>query len=236
MTAEGLDFNSPLEAGQGQAKVGPTRPAEASNSFLQAPCVDHGAGAGGSPAKRRIDTGNFVLIGLLLAAIGCLLVLALRNSPKSASADERTDEAQVDQVLSQLNPAHSAAAGADPTSAIVDTFYFQADQRQVPLEELRGNPFVYCPLKLAANNGRDAGKGPRPAEDKGRGARANAIEAVRRLELQSVLKGPRGAAAMISGNLLTEGQAINGWTLKSIRPRQVVLTWKDEQYILTMPR
>jgi len=236
MGAEELNLNSPLEAPQARPAAGATGPAEASDSFVQGVSVDSGAGVAVAPPKRRIDVGNFVLIGLLVAAITCLLVLGLRNNPRSASADQQTDEAQVEAALSQFASGSPAGDRDDTTSAIVDTFYFQAKQRQVPLEKLKGNPFVYCPLKLAANKRATAGEAEGPAVDKREYARANALEAVRKLELQSVLRGPDGAAAMISGNLLTEGRTISGWTLRSIRARQVVLTWKDEQYILTMPR
>jgi len=36
--------------------------------------------------------------------------------------------------------------------------------------------------------------------------------------------------------MLTEGQEIQGWTVKTILPREVILTWKDRQYVLSMPK
>jgi len=56
---------------------------------------------------------------------------------------------------------------------------------------------------------------------------------VRKLRLQSVLVG-RQTAAMVSNNLLTTGQTINGWTVSRIEPREVELTWKDQKYVLEL--
>ena len=41
--------------------------------------------------------------------------------------------------------------------------------------------------------------------------------------------------AMISNNLLREGQDIGGWTVVRIQPKEVVLGWQDKQYVLTPP-
>ena len=58
---------------------------------------------------------------------------------------------------------------------------------------------------------------------------------VKPLVLQSVLMGTRNASAMISGNLLAEGENIQGWTLQEINPRYVVLTWKEHKHVLKLP-
>ena len=55
-------------------------------------------------------------------------------------------------------------------------------------------------------------------------------------ELQSVLSGAQGAVAMISGDLLTEGQDVKGWTVRSIAPREVVLAREGLEYVLQMPK
>ena len=65
---------------------------------------------------------------------------------------------------------------------------------------------------------------------------AEAMRIVRGLKLQSVLTGSKGAKALICNNLLREGQMICGWTIKTIQPDKVVLTWKDKRHVLKMPR
>ncbi|HOF19416.1 MAG TPA: hypothetical protein PK082_10945, partial [Phycisphaerae bacterium] len=63
-------------------------------------------------------------------------------------------------------------------------------------------------------------------------AQEQALDAVRQLTLQSVLVGTHGATAMVSNNLLTEGQTISGWKVEKIRPDEVVLTWKNQKHVL----
>jgi hypothetical protein len=178
---------------------------------------------------RSLKQGNLLLAALFAAGIVGVYLLSLRNGPAVASAQEQDNEAAVATALSELKvEAARQAKPSDKALALVDTFYYETRQRQVPLEHLAGNPFEYkprasenpSPLSAAAT---DAGEAPvenlRSTE---------AMAAVRQLKLQSVLTGPHGATAMISNNLLTEGQAIQGWTVAKIDPREVTLTWKDQ--------
>ena len=64
-----------------------------------------------------------------------------------------------------------------------------------------------------------------------------AAAAAKRMQLQSILSSTHGKrkVAMISNNLLTEGQRIDGWTVVQIQPRSVTLKWKDRTFVLRMP-
>jgi hypothetical protein len=54
------------------------------------------------------------------------------------------------------------------------------------------------------------------------------MDSLRRLKVQSVMKGANGACvAMISGSLLSEGQIVAGWRVTRIEPQQVVVQWRD---------
>ena len=184
--------------------------------------------------RRRINSANLLLVGLFVAGTGCLYLLSLANGPEAASAGERSTEAKIDAVLMQIGKVKEDAG--ETTSAIVDTFYYEAAQRQIPLDQLAGNPFRYRPAHAsqdAAANGNPAPGGEQARRD---AAVEDAAAAVQKLVLQSVLTGADGAKAMISNNLLSEGQTINGWTVLSIRDREVTLTWKDKKYVLTLPR
>jgi len=73
-----------------------------------------------------------------------------------------------------------------------------------------------------------------PVEDEGAKELSEAMVAVRDLRLQSVLIGKSGATAIISNNLLSEGQTIQGWTVSKIQAREVLLVWKDQKFVLKM--
>jgi hypothetical protein len=117
----------------------------------------------------------------------------------------------------------------------VDTFYYETSQRQIPADEMPGNPFEFKPP--AADKPVPVATTTGEGESNAVGAKrlSEAMEAARQLRLQSILTGANGATAMISNNLLTEGQTIAGWTVKKIQGRQVTLTWNDQAYELKMP-
>ena len=53
---------------------------------------------------------------------------------------------------------------------------------------------------------------------------------------QSGLTGKRSNNGMISGNISTEGQKINGWTVSKIQTRKVTLTCKGRRHTLEIPK
>ena len=212
------------------------------NSMSDEFAPPNGPGAAGSmsPSRtasiaeshRRINLPNLVLAGLFVAGIACLYLLSLRTGPQKVSAEEQTVEARVDAALQVLG-VPDATRHQRETSAIVDTFYYEAAQRQVPLERIRTNPFRYHPAADEADTSTGNSEAEAPAEHEDV---RQAVEAARKLQLQSVLSGAGKPSAMISNNLITEGQVISGWTVAEIQSRQVILTWRDRQFILQMPR
>jgi len=182
-----------------------------------------GVGTSRRPATKRkpITTGNLVLIGLFAAGIGCLYLLSLRVGPQQASAAEQAVAAEVDAAIQRMK---TPVAKRNETSTVVDTFYYEASQRQVPVDQLGRNAFVYGSTlpKSDAINQADFG------EDD------TALATAGKLELQSVLTGSAGAKVMISNNVLAEGQTIEGWTVKHIGAREVTLVRGELEYVLRM--
>jgi len=186
--------------------------------------------------KLPLSKENALLAGLFVAGMIAVYLLGLRGGPAEASASQRAAERQVDSALQQLDRMlPDAAPGRSKAKQVVDTFYYEARQRQIPIEQLSGNPFVFTlpapraePLRTTRTEATDLRTQPEDDVD--------VSQAVKNLRLQSVLMGTHGATAMISNNMLTEGQEIQGWTVKTILPREVILTWKDRQYVLSMPK
>jgi hypothetical protein len=190
--------------------------------------------AGG--ALRAFKQGNMPLVVLFAAGIVCVYLLSLRQGPARASAQQQADEMRVESALVQLRVrADGTKTPAGSAAAMVETFYYETRQRQIPPDQLVGNPFEF---KLPRN------ESPKPVATPPTGSEeplgdvtrfGDALAAVKQLRLQSVLSGPYGATAMISNNLLTEGQVICGWTVSKIQPQSVILMWKDQTYELKMP-
>ena len=105
------------------------------------------------------------------------------------------------------------------------------------MSELAGNPFIFVPPRSAVAAVAKPAEPPKPkVDDRKKQELSDALASVKALSLQSVLMGGRSAVAMISNNLLTEGQVIHGWRVTKIQSREVVLTWRDHTYVLKMPQ
>lgn len=183
------------------------------------------SGGGAATSKHALVIG-----GMVVATFACVFALSRgAKGPDVADAKQALIEQQVETAVKALD-----TVGKDDTAPAVrggdvaKSFYYQAAERQVPISQLTGNPFVYKPpmvKPVTAETPRPAKPEPAPDEDSG---------AVTKLTLQSVLVGTQAPAAMISNNLLTRGQQINGWTLVEINPRSVVLERKGTTFVLTM--
>jgi hypothetical protein len=194
---------------------------------------DDASGDGRRHASLRdLVSGNWLLVGLFAAGIASLYGLSLMKGPSAASAQQIEAQSSVDDALAKLNV---TASGGKTTAAIVETFYCEAKYRQIPPAALKGNPFLFRaapPAPAAAPPpAAEAAPAAKPPDTTGT---SEALTAVKALRLQSVMMSSPQTAAIISDNLLTEGQVIRGWTVTQILPREVHLSWKDQTYVLKM--
>lgn len=180
-------------------------------------------------------SGNLLLIGMYAAGIGCLYFMSLMKGPNTASAEQIQVESTVDDALARLSTMPLTGSTEQSTTAIVGTFYYEAKHRQIPISRLKTNPFILKqsvrPKPVAVEPLQKTGEAPQRQESE----TGKAMAAAEALRLQSVLMGSRQTVAIISDNLLTEGQSIHGWTVQKIMPREVILRWKDHKFLLRMP-
>lgn len=243
MAAESLNVSNAEAGSEGQGPpAGPPQAPPQAQGPMPLPTPP---GTSGSPPRAPARTArklpfspiNFVLVGLFGAGIFGVYLLSLRTGLREASAEERTVEAQVEAALAQMDAAQTTDPTTDESAAVIDTLYYEVKQRQIPLEQLAGNPFIYVPPS-SENKGLtpEQLKGISSAQIQQQEELSIAMASVRNLELQTVLTGEKGATAIISNNLVSEGQTINGWTVKNIGPKEVILKWKGHEYVLKMPR
>lgn len=178
---------------------------------------------------------NLVLVLLFAAGVAGVFVLSLHKYPPLVNQDQKKVEAQVDAAILRLNTAAPAAIAGQSSQKLLEEFYKQAGTTQIPLADLKKNPYVF----LSPHAGGPAAvEGDKPAADPDLKARElsleKANEAVGQMRLQSVMMGRDGATAIISNNLLTVGQQFQGFAVKSITARSVTLTWRDHEFVLTM--
>jgi hypothetical protein len=178
-----------------------------------------------------LTRGNVVLLALYVGGFGGMWLLGRQaGGPNKALAQQRNMHAKVESALSLLEATPSGGA-ASTAKGIVSEFYMAAKQRQLEAELLPKNPFVFQPTNVEA-------KPVEPEKPKLEAApdedEKYAMAAIKSLRLQSVLMGKQ-TVAVISNNMLTEGQKVGPWTVSRIGAREVELTWKEKTHLLKMP-
>lgn len=219
--------------------MNPALGVEASRPVELKPAREPARTAAALPAGRNpfLTRGNLAILGMFAAAIAGLYLLSLRNGPSSALADQMLVHAKVEAALSVLSAKPSALQVEQRSNAraIVGEFYAAAQQRQVPPGGLRSNPFVFQPIKPPDPVPEREANEAEPPKDETPIEQKQAMAVVQKLKLHMILTGSK-PVALISGNLLSEGESIEGWTVHRIEPREVELVWQDQKYVLKMPK
>lgn len=179
---------------------------------------------------------NILLLLLFVGGVGGVFVLSLHKYPPLVNQDQKKVEAQVDAAILRLNAADPSAMAGQKSQKLLEEFYRQSTATQIPLADLKKNPYIFAPARPTAA----VAAGDKSADDPAQKAREQSLEkaneAFRQMRLQSVMMGRGEATAIISNNLLTVGQPFQGFTVKSITARSVVLTWRDREFVLSMPQ
>lgn len=178
-----------------------------------------------------------MLAGMFAITTVCIYSLARYDGAAMASVKPAPIEQQIHNVLTRLESRSPKDSQSHRVSDTIKIFYRDIGQQQIPLDQLRGNPFVFTvPGGLGPPKQDDQASSATPDAGRQAIALSEALRAAGQLQLQAVLKNSQGRSIIISGSLLSEGQMINGWTVSEIHARKVVLEWNGHTYVLSMPR
>jgi len=194
-----------------------------------------------SAYRRQMNRANILLAALFVGGLGSVYFLSLRKLPNEANAEEQVAETQVDNLILRLGQKGGTTAGGRGTHRVtrelLRSFCDQIVQRQIPAGNLKKNPFAFVAPRSTQ---------PKPIRSEMIGRRypsavspeyasyENALATFRALHLQSVMMGRSGRMAIISNNVLSVGQRIEMFRIKSIESDAVVLTWQDKAFVLKM--
>lgn len=194
-----------------------------------------------SSYKLQMTRANIILAVLFAGGVATVYSLSVRKGPAGASAEQKLAESSVDSALLRLQG--GSGRGSDALSArkitrnLLSNFSDRIVKKQIPLAKLDKNPFVFIPPEARAVPSVTRvhpGRTPKVEETPEQITQKQAMERLSRLRLQSVMMGSSGSAAVISNNLLTEGQQTEGFTVKKISSKSVVLTWRGQEFVLKM--
>ena len=188
--------------------------------------------------EQKPDTtrASLVLLGVVLLA-GCVaFFLYKRGGPNSADAATvaKTEAAQqtITQFLSggEMSVKHIEELVAN-TEKVVQQFKSYPSMAQVPIAELRANPFRHESLRGGEGGFEDSDAAKRREEQ-----RLGMLKAAQGLQLQSLLHSGTRKTCMINNTLYQEGQQVEGFTIEKINPGSVIVRNGSYRFLLNMQR
>jgi hypothetical protein len=191
--------------------------------------ADSSAAAG---AYRSRGHTALVLFGIFILAGAGFYMMYLRSGParaKGAVVGPTATETAVRQFLSEGERNKRAMWDKllSTQSLINRCLHFYA-VLQVPLNELRANPFHFAQMAQTAPPTADDSRIRRAQ------MRADALKTVQGLRLQSVVLNANRRACMIDNSLCTEGQQIKGCTIEKIAAGSVIVRCATFRFELRM--
>ena len=229
-------------------------PFRMSNSGLE-PVADEEREEGDRPARTGFkDTKKIVILAVLMVVGGALAAYQfLGRGPKqvtavvTAAGTESPSGVDVDEILKRMEAPPSGGSGDAMSVArieeLVKKFDGYVQERQVPLQNLRANPFA-----LRAPDGQPqpgegkAGANPnariigRASAEEEAAAKARRVrDTASRLVLGSLLLASHSRMAVISGKLCRVGDAVEGFQVEAIESDRVRLSCEGETVDLVLP-
>jgi hypothetical protein len=186
--------------------------------------------------KKSVGAGTIAMGGVLLACGAAMAFMGMRSGPSAADA-ATPESAGANKTISQFlsDDKDNVKKMRDlltSTEKAVQQFVTYPGKTQVPVKNLRGNPFRLRAAKpVTAKADDDAATARKRLEDRRLAAQAG----VRKLNLQSIVHG-KTKACMVNNTLYTEGQKVEGFTVEKIEPQRVVVRSDVFRFELKMKR
>jgi hypothetical protein len=187
--------------------------------------------------KAPLSRGTLAMFIIMVVGAATLFFMYRQTGPKSAGAAVTQETATAHQTISTFLSGGDASVKSMEkllrnTEKIVQQFVKYPSRTQIPLSDLRTNPFRQHE-EVAAK----AGTGPTSEEvEKARREkmRGEALKAVQELQLQSIMFSDNRKACMINNSLYREGQQVGDFTIEKISPQSVVVEMNKLRFELKM--
>jgi len=185
----------------------------------------------GESEKKDIFAANrtTILMGLaFLAGLGWIVVVKGNVKPFVQSETELSNSFMVEMGVRDMRmELPRSGRKLDPkVDRMLDAFNIETSERQIPVNELKKNPFLqYVPYVPEEKD--LAAEAKSKEEDQ-----ADLAESIKGLKLQMTLVGGGIKSATISGFVMHEGDVINGWKVLEIKQDKVVIENSGKKHVL----
>lgn len=185
--------------------------------------------------KQSVSRGTLALFGVIIAAMGGLYFMHIRNGPSAAEAATAETQAANETINQFLTSGDQnikkMQALIKDTEKIVAQFMQYPSMKQVPLSDLKTNPFRFLTKKADAASPSETDNKRRKEEE-----RQAVLKAVQELQLQSIMHSEKSKACMISNTLYQEGQQVESFTIEKINQKSVIVKNGTYRFELKMQR
>lgn len=184
--------------------------------------------------RSGVNQNTVALMALVAVVVGVTYFMIVRSGPGKAEAADAQAEAAGATINSFLSGGTDnirvIALMLQKTETVVNRFRAYPSTKQVPLEDLRTNPFHFGRAKAAKADLDDA------AVKRQRQEQIDSIlAAAKQLRLQSILIGGEHKSCIIDGKVYTQGQIVGRFTLLEIGSRSIIVQSDGVRLEIAMP-
>jgi hypothetical protein len=186
--------------------------------------------------KKPLNTGTLVMAGFLVACGIGTYVMYTRNAAANAkpSAESAAAQTTITQFLNEDQANVSKMKDLlQNTQVAVEQFKNSPGKAQVPVEDLRTNPFRFSDAEPAPTG--DADTDTITARKREAEARAATLKAAQALNLQFIVSG-RKKSCLINNSRYAEGDAVGEFVIESISADAVVVKKGESRFELRMKK
>jgi hypothetical protein len=183
--------------------------------------------------KKPFNRSTLVLFGIILAGLAGYYLMYVRTGPASASAataEALAADATIKQFLTDGQKVKVMEQMLRNTEKVVEQFRSYPSMTQIPLTDLKANPFKFVPLKGEGETDSTAGDAKKREIE-----RQTALKAVAGLQLQSIVSGTH-RACMVNNSMYAEGQQVDGFTIEKISKDTVIVRTGTFRFQLMMKK
>jgi hypothetical protein len=189
----------------------------------------------GAEQRKPINRTLVVIMAAAALGGGALVFNHVRQGPAAAKAAPVMSTADAKKRISQfLDDGKGNVKVMEQmlhnTEKVVQQFANYPSVTQVPLGELKTNPF-----RQSSATPKDEANDP-DLKKKLEAQRQAALKNVQNLQLQSVMKGEQRSTCMINNTLYREGQTVEEFFIEKITPNSVVVRSNEYRFELKMQK
>ena len=187
--------------------------------------------------KSPISRSTLIVFVVMALGAGGVYLMYRQAGPRSASAAVVKQSADAGRTIQSFLSAGGTSMKSmhkllQDTQKVVQQFLAYPSMTQVPLNELRTNPFRQrVQVATADPNASEAAEKKKREEE-----RQAILKTVQTFQLQSIMCSGKRNACMINNTLYSEGQTIDGFTIDKITSTGVVVKNGPYGFELRMQR